>query len=389
MGFAVTSYSDGAVGILSAKIISLDQTLNLPNQGTQLDTDESRYELFRSPAEKIDKNILSKFVDPINAAKQIIVNNGGKSVWSANEQVYPSTSAAISALNTLYGEITDQDGVYSDRQVLTVLNFNGTPASGIGTLATPANPPAGSASVDAAVVQDGVSGKLDFAVNTTAGVTGRAIVRDVTGGDFTTGTLGAIGPPSAGLNTITIGGAEYYATSIEYIGLGSIYNDIDVFTFYPNLEPPDPNQENLFGNRSTVIVDTSNAGNGIANTFFSNGLSTSTDAPTPIIGEFVQTSTSIPTIGEVYTFNTTSGSSQVSNINAQQQIIKDLRFGVVSNSDDVGVGSFDAAAVVVKTNKKGFAVNTWSGKRMRVVATNDKTGYETAIQILSDPSYQS
>ena len=127
MGFAVTSYSDGAVGILSAKIISLDQTLNLPNQGTQLDTDESRYELFRAPAEKIDKNILSKFVDPINAAKQIIVNNGGKSVWSANEQVYSSTSAAISALNTLYGEITDQDGVYSGRQVLTVLNFNGTP----------------------------------------------------------------------------------------------------------------------------------------------------------------------------------------------------------------------------------------------------------------------
>tara|TARA_R110002020_G_scaffold9710_1_gene38053 strand:- start:80 stop:1249 length:1170 start_codon:yes stop_codon:yes gene_type:complete len=389
MAFAVTSYSDGAVGILSAKIISLDQTLNLPNQGTQLDTDESRYELFRSPAEKIDKNILSKFVDPINAAKQIIVNNGDKSVWSANEQVYSSTSLAISALNTLYGEITDQDGVYSDRQVLTVLNFNGTPASGIGTLATPANPPAGSASVDAAVVQGDISGKLDFAVSTTAGVTGRAIVRDVTGGDFTTGTPGAVGPPSLGVGTITIGGAEYYATSIEYIGLGNIYNDIDVFTFYPNLEPPDPNQENIFGNRSTVIVDTSNAGNGIANTFFSNGLSTSTDAPTPIIGEFVQTSTSIPTIGEVYTFNTTSGSSQVSNINAQQQIIKDLRFGVVSNSSDVGVGSFDAAAVVVKTNKKGFAVNTWSGKRMRVVAANDKTGYETAIQILSDPSYQS
>jgi len=387
MGFAVTSYSDGAVGILSAKIISLDQTLNLPNQGTQLDTDESRYELFRVPAEKIDKNILSKFVDPINAAKQIIVNNGGKSVWSANEQVYSSTSLAISALNTLYGEITDQDGVYSDRQVLTVLNFNGTAGGVIGTVTNPANPPAGSASVDAAVVQDGVSGKLDFAVNTTAGVTGRAIVRDVAGGNFITGTVGESGV--TGLNTITIGGAEYYATSIEYIGLGNIYNDIDVFTFYPNLEPPDPNQDNPFGNRSTVIVDTSNAGNGIANTFFSNGLSTSTDAPTPILGEFVQTSSSIPTIGEVYTFNTTSGSSQVSNINAQQQIIKDLRFGVVSNSSDVGVGSFDAAAVVVKTNKKGFAVNTWSGKRMRVVAANDKTGYETAIQILSDPSYQS
>ena len=215
------------------------------------------------------------------------------------------------------------------------------------------------------------------------------LVRDVTGGDFTTGTPGAIGPPSLGVGTITIGGAEYYATSIEYIGLGSIFNDIDVFTFYPNLEPPDPNQENPFGNLSNVIVDTSNAGNGIANTFFPNGLNTSTNAPTPSLAEFVQTSTSIPTIGEVYTFNTTSGSSQVSNINAQQQIIKDLRFGVVTDSNDVGVGSFDAAGIIVKTSKKGFAVNTWSGKRMRVVAANDKTGYETAIQILSDPSYQS
>ena len=51
MGFAVTSYSDEAVGILSARIISLDQTLNFPESITQLAVDEDRYEMFEKPAE--------------------------------------------------------------------------------------------------------------------------------------------------------------------------------------------------------------------------------------------------------------------------------------------------------------------------------------------------
>ena len=41
MGFAVTSYADGAVGILSASIISLDQGLNSPDAETALDSDNS------------------------------------------------------------------------------------------------------------------------------------------------------------------------------------------------------------------------------------------------------------------------------------------------------------------------------------------------------------
>ena len=43
MGFAVTSYQDEAVGILSAKIVALDQTLNFPESVTQLKVDEDRY----------------------------------------------------------------------------------------------------------------------------------------------------------------------------------------------------------------------------------------------------------------------------------------------------------------------------------------------------------
>ncbi len=47
MAFAVTSY-DGAVGILSAQIISLDQTLNLPNDDTELDTESTKIPLLHN-----------------------------------------------------------------------------------------------------------------------------------------------------------------------------------------------------------------------------------------------------------------------------------------------------------------------------------------------------
>ena len=200
MGFAVTTYPDGAVGILSARIIALDQTLNLPESVTQVQVDEDRYNLFKNPATIIDEKLLTSYVDPINVNKADIVSAGGKSVWSANEKVYASQADALTALETLVGVVTNKDCVISDRQVLTVLNFNGTAGGVIGTITNPANPPTGSASIGAAVVQGGVTGKLDFAVNTTAGTTGRAIVRDVAGGNFVTGTVGedgVTGPPLA------------------------------------------------------------------------------------------------------------------------------------------------------------------------------------------------
>ena len=59
MGFAVTSYSNEAVGILSARIISLDQTLNFPESVTQVQVDEDRYGMFKDPASKVDANIFS------------------------------------------------------------------------------------------------------------------------------------------------------------------------------------------------------------------------------------------------------------------------------------------------------------------------------------------
>ena len=388
MGFAVTTYSDGAVGILSARIISLDQTLNLPESVTQLQVDEDRYNLFKNPASTIDQKLLTSFVDPINTNKSDIVTAGGKSVWSANEKVYSSQADATTALETLVGAVTNKDCVISDRQVLTVLNFSGTAGGVIGTITNPANPPAGSASIGVAVVQGGVTGKLDFAVNTTAGTTGRAIVRDVAGGFFVTGTVGESGV--TGLNTVFIGGQDYYPTSISYIGLGEVHQDVDVFHFYPNLEPPDPNVDDIFGSAENRILTSSNTGVGFANTFFPNGLNTSLTAPTPVLGVFVQATSSVPAIGDVYTFDTSTsgGTTALNTINTERQAIEDLRFGVVSTPTDVGVSSFNAASEKVKGLKKAHAVGTWSGKRMRVVATSEKGGYQAAIQVLTDPTFQ-
>ena len=388
MGFAVTTYPDGAVGILSARIIALDQTLNLPESVTQVQVDEDRYNLFKNPATIIDEKLLTSYVDPINVNKADIVSAGGKSVWSANEKVYASQADALTALETLVGVVTNKDCVISDRQVLTVLNFNGTAGGVIGTITNPANPPTGSASIGAAVVQGGVTGKLDFAVNTTAGTTGRAIVRDVAGGNFVTGTVGEDGV--TGLNTVFIGGQNYYPTSISYIGLGEVHQDVDVYHFYPNLEPPDPNVDDLYGNAENRILTSSTTGVGFANTFFPNGLNTSLTAPTPVLGVFVEASSSVPAIGDVYTFDTSTsgGTTALSTINTERQAIEDLRFGVVSTPNDVGVSSFNSASVQIKNFKIGHAIGTWSGKRMRVVATSEKGGLQAAIQVLTDPTFQ-
>lgn len=374
MGFAVTTYSDGPIGIISARIISLDQTLNLPTKETQLEVDENRYQLFLTPSETIDSTLLSTFVDPINADKLTIFNNGSKTVWDSHEQLYSTESDALNALVTLYGAITDDDGVYSDRQAYSVLSF--TVDSGN----VDPTPPSASAAVGIAVTQHGstVTGEVAFTFSSSPGSTQRMFVKNVTD-SFITGIA----------NTVYLAGIGYSGPNeIQYLGVGEIYNDIDVMHFFPNLEPPDPDIDNIFGNAVNKIVTSSNKGQGIANTFFPNGLNTTTSAPTPTHGSFVTVDTSIPKIGDVFTFNTSSASSNVVTINASRSNIKDLRIGVVSDPNSVGVSSYNAAAINIKNLKKQHAIQVWTGKRMRVVATEDKAGFEAAISILSDPAFQ-
>ena len=368
MGFAVTSYKDDAVGILSARIVSLDQTLNFPESITQLQVDQDRYEMFKQPAEKVDANCLSRFIDPINAAKQVVINTGtGNNFWS-NYELHSSSGAAINKLNSIYGNYTDADGLYSSREAAPALEF-----TGLGTLPIAGNFAAGTVVSDA----NGGAGVLAFDFNPVSGVSTVAIVKNVTG-SFSSG----VG------NTVYLGGSAYNNNDgIKYIGVGRIYQDVAVMHIHPKLEPPDPGTDDIFGNSSNVLLTTSNKGVGFANTFYRNGLNTSTSSPTPNLDTFVQCTPAPPLMGEVFTFDTTSGASQNTIITNNKTTVRNLRVGDPT-SNSVGVGSFNQASVEIKKQKKSHAVNIWSGKRMRVVATQDKAGYQAAIDILSDPSYQ-
>tara|TARA_B100000683_G_scaffold267729_1_gene301863 strand:+ start:1493 stop:2662 length:1170 start_codon:yes stop_codon:yes gene_type:complete len=389
MGFAVTSYN-GAVGILSAQIVSLDQTLNLPSSDTELDTDENRYELFRTPAAAIDNNILVKYVNPINAQKDTIVTNGQISVFESNPIFYASESAALTALEALYGAHTSDTGVYSSRQVLASLRFPGSVLinAPIGATVTQAGNP------DVINGQNAVNGKVFGSGETIAG-SPYLLVSNVDNGNFTTHQSSIF--PNAGVGqTVFINGVPIAVgvspVNSDFIAVADIHDDIDVMHVYPNLEPTvNSNDDDIFGGAKNVILSQSNKGLGIANTFFANGLSTSTSSPVPSLGIFVEiegSSSAVPKRGEVFTFNTASGSSQASAISASRTAIGELRVGT-SDPTNVGVTTFNNASRIVKDNKQSFAIHVWSGRRMRQVATNDKASFLTAINILEDSSYQS
>ena len=381
MGFAVTSYNQGPIGILSARIVSLDQTLNFPESITQLAVDEERYAMFKTPATNTDSKILSKYVDPINAAKQEVVNTGTPQNFLNNNEVYSSGSAAISKLDSIYGDpldVTTGDGLYSERFTHTVFGFTGN------NLGPDPHPPSGNFSAGIAVTQHatGAEGVLTFDFSASAGSNATMYVRNVSG-SFVTG----VG------NTLYFGnvgsGVGYTGPdTINFIASGKIYKDVDVMHIHPNLEPPDPGTQDIFGGSKNVILESSNKGIGFANTFYANGLNTTTSQPIPDLGSFVNSDPVPPLIGEVFTFDTSSGSSQNNTISAKKQIIKDLRKGNSSDPNDVGVGSYNGASAVIKNQKRSHAINTWSGKRMRVVAGEDKASFQAAIDILSDPEFQ-
>tara|TARA_Y100000033_G_scaffold13078_1_gene12086 strand:- start:453 stop:1598 length:1146 start_codon:yes stop_codon:yes gene_type:complete len=381
MGFAVTSYAKGPIGILSARIVSLDQTLNFPESITQLAVDEERYEMFKTPATNTDSKILSKYVDPINAAKQEVVNTGTSQNFFNNNEVYATGSAAISKLDSIYGDpldITTGDGLYSERDTHTVFGFTGN------NLGPDPHPPSGNFSAGIAVTQHatGAEGVLTFDFSASAGSNATMYVRNVSG-SFNTGIA----------NTLYFGavgsGVGYTGPdTINFIASAKIYNDVDVMHIHPNLEPPDPGTQDIFAGSKNVILDSSNHGIGFANTFYPNGLNTTTSQPIPDLGSFVNCDPTPPLMGEVFTFDTSSGSSQNSTISDKRQIIKDLRMGNSSDPNDVGVGSYNGASAVIKNQKRSHAINTWSGKRMRVVAGEDKASFQAAIDILSDPEFQ-
>ena len=384
MGFAVTSYQDGPVGILSASIISLDQGLNTPDSETALQVDKDRYEMFKTPAATVDKKTVDNFVDPINSKKADVVTNGQFSVWQANEQLYPDLASAENALDALYGDPDNTDGLYSNKQIISVVEWGGTPSSGIGSGFVPGNPTVTmTVGAGATVSQPGEgSGFALIDTTITAGTSGRILVENVTG-SFKTGAkpLSMASSPTSGItsNVVTT------VSGVQYLGEADINDDIFVAHFYPNMEPPDPGQEDIFANPvNKIIASSSDYGLGIGNTFYRNGLSTTPSQPNPVLGVFVECDTSVPFKGKVYTINTSA--SEATTIGNKKSEIQTLRVG--TGSPHTSVAEFANAGGVIKEQKQSYAVNVWSGERMKVVMNNDKTTFQTAIGVLTDPDFQ-
>lgn len=380
MGFAVTSYADGAVGILSASIISLDQGLNSPDSETALDSDKYRYQLFLDPAEKIDTKTLNDYINPINNNKSDIQGLGQWSVWDSNEKLYSSVGDANDAIDNLYGVVSQKDGLFSQKQIIQVIYWVGTPSSGFGSLATPSNPvTSGSFSAGDTVTQDGGgSGRLLENSTITAGVSGRLIIEQVDG-DFNSGS-----------DNVTVGAATSIITSVsdvKYVGEATIYEDVMLSHVYPAVEPTvQPGNDDIFGNATNKIITSSTKGQGIGNTFYQNGLNTTPSSPSPVLGVFVNCDGGVPSIGKVYTFDTSSASSNAASISSKKDEIQTKREG--TGSPQTSVAEFAGAASVVKEQKQSYAVNVWSGERMKVVMNDDKTSYETAIAVLTNPGFQ-
>ena len=191
MGFAVTTYFDPAapanpvaVGILSSRISSLDQTLNLPEEATQTQVDLDRYKLFKNPSEKIDEKCLSIFVDPINAKKNQIEEKGDFETFIGAPEYHSSEAAALSALETVYGTHISTTGVYSSRQAVVRLTFGvGVATDGTALPPTLSNQPVGTGvSFDnPAPSGQGASGVLLQPFSAVSGVATHALVRDTSG----------------------------------------------------------------------------------------------------------------------------------------------------------------------------------------------------------------
>ena len=92
-------------------------------------------------------------------------------------------------------------------------------------------------------------------------------------------------------------------------------------------------------------------------------------------------------VGNVFAFDTSANTGSATSITDLRTEIGTLRVGTGSGNN-IGVTSFQNAAAAVKQQKKGHAVNYWSGKRMDLIAQQDKNTFQTAIDILTDPSYQ-
>jgi hypothetical protein len=346
MGFAVTTYTGTTpvVGLVSASTNSQQELLDLSSSNTTLGTNQDRYNQWLKPCVALDNRVITDLTS-INSSKTDIVSNGNSTIFEANPKYYSTSSAAINATTTLY------NGTLSTVQAANNLNFIGI------NVKTATNFSVG------AVVSSATGGTGTVSIQNTSQIGNpfNVIVQDVTG-SFGVGATVYL----AGIAFTTLG-------SLDYVGSGQLYNDNVIVTYYPDLEPANTSVDNPFADLQLKILNNSVKGLGVANTFYSNSLE---NGNTPD-GNFVDSNDSINPIGRVYAFDTTSGSTQKSNID-------NLIVSVTSGRS--GITSYNNGSSTIKGYKKGASVNIWTLEKTDVDIQATINANNAVIGILKDPA---
>ena len=360
MPFGITAYQDreagqysGAVGLLQAENLSLNQNFEAQDKLDTLGINSFRYDLYKQPAEVIDSRTQSQYLTPIKDAKNLILSFGGASAAQQYMQYYGSSSAALSALETLYGPPTDNDGVISTRQVITSLTWTGV-ANTMGI-----NISAGTA-VSTAGAESG-SGVVLFGVSAAIGIATRVDIQDVTG------NIGS------GVSFYIDNVQNSNATGKEFAASGEVFEDSVVVLYYPQLHPPDPAAANPLANPQFKILPVNGTdGLGSGQTYYRNSIQGS-------YGSFPGTDDSLTLLGDAYT------------VSVNNSEIGDARteIGTLRGVDlTTGITSYIGAGSTVKEARQEFAINQWSLVKNRVNTQAKINANDAAIGILKNSAFQ-
>lgn len=355
MAFGVTTYGSGAVGILSANIVSLQQSLGGQSAYTTLGINTYRYDLFQGSCVTIDNSTITQYIDPIASKKGEINAFGTTDQFLLYPKYYSTEVAAESAAASIYGTAGESstDGVLSETTTYISLDI---------TYETPATFTAGDVVTEASGSTYGTVAFTTSLVLSGSDYVGKYAVK-------TWNKNAGVGIGS----TMTASGITTTTTGIQYIGVGSVFKDIIAVTIYPNLEPANPNADNPFAGRRTEVSSTSNAGLGVGNSFYANAIANDT------FEDYIDVSGTLPYLQDDLAFDTALNPTGLTTISSLRTEVQTLRTGITSY---VGAGA------TVKDLKKGYAVNIWSLSNNAVVAQQQINDLNNAISILQDPTFQ-
>ena len=329
------NYFGGVAGNLEAQVVAFGTYTN-----DSRDIYQGRYDDILAPCEAIDDKIVTDYLVPINTRKQTISTLGQSSGWLSNQQTYVSSSAALSAIETIYQDSNTDN----DNQACTVVGIASIPGFGgsAGTLVTQG-------------VEDPETSEVTITASGTVSFTGSPMVLQDVQGTFTT------------LHPLTIGGVESGAPSaISYTGLTHIREDVVMVTHFSSMEPPDDSVDNPYANDNYPLLDANTDGVGAAQTFFPNAIDT--------IAGGNPTIASAQDYGKVYTTSSTTNNNQIDTLESE---ILTLRSGISSYND---------SANVLKELKTSYSLAIWSYERGNRLNDEELAKYQNAINILRDPS---